>query len=171
LLDEFEDPEHGGFFFTSHDHERLFHRTKPGHDNATPSGNGVAAGALIVLGHLCGVPRYIDAGERALRLFSPVLARSPMGFASMLGALADLMQPPAFVLLAGNHEACIAWQRTLERTYRPTVRIFNVAGVPLPAELAKGAAPADRAVAWICRGMHCLPPIDELRDVEAEIAA
>ena len=171
LLDEFEDPEHGGFFFTSHDHERLFHRTKPGHDNATPSGNGVAAGALIVLGHLCAAPRYVEAGERALRLFAPALARSPAGFASMLGALADLTKPPAFVLLAGNRDACIAWQRTLERTFRPTVRIFNVAGVPLPDELAKGAVPADRAVAWVCRGTQCLPPIDELRDVEAEITA
>ena len=171
LLDEFEDPEHGGFFFTSHDHERLFHRTKPGHDNATPSGNGVAAGALIVLGHLCAVPRYVEAGERALRLFSPVLARAPAGFASMLAALADLTKPPAVVLLAGYRDECIAWQRTLERTLRPTVRIFNVAGVPLPAELAKGAAPADRAVAWVCRGTQCLPPIAALRDVEAEIAA
>src|SRR6185369_16903443 len=61
LLDEFEDPAHGGFFFTSHDHERLFHRTKPGHDNATPSGNGVAACALIALGHLAAEPRYVDA--------------------------------------------------------------------------------------------------------------
>ena len=171
LLDEFEDPEHGGFFFTSHDHERLFHRTKPGHDNATPSGNGVAAGALIVLGHLCAVPRYVEAGERALRLFAPELARSPAGFASMLGVLADLTAPPALVLLAGNREACIAWQRTLERTFRPTVRIFNVAGVPLPAELAKGVAPVDRAVAWVCRGTQCLPRFDELRDVEAEITA
>ena len=41
LLTHFEDPERGGFFFTSHDHERLIHRGKPGHDNATPSGNGV----------------------------------------------------------------------------------------------------------------------------------
>ncbi|MET0682560.1 MAG: thioredoxin domain-containing protein [Casimicrobiaceae bacterium] len=171
LLDEFEDPEHGGFFFTSHDHERLFHRTKPGHDNATPSGNGVAAGALIVLGHLCAVPRYVEAGERALRLFSPVLVPAPAGFASMLAALADLTEPPAVVLLAGYRDECIAWQRTLERTVRPTVRIFNVAGVPLPAELAKGAAPADRAVAWVCRGTQCLPPIAALRDVEAEIAA
>jgi hypothetical protein len=89
----------------------------------------------------------------------------------MLGALADLTQPPAIVLLAGNRDACIAWQRTLERTFRPTVRIFNVAGVPLPAELNKGAAPADRAVGWVCRGTQCLPPIDELRDVEAEITA
>src|SRR5206468_6704626 len=123
LLDEFEDPEHGGFFFTSHDHERLFHRTKPGHDNATPSGNGIAAGALIVLGHLCAVPRYVEAGERAVRLFAPALSRSPAGFASMLGALADLTNPPAFVLLAGKHDQCIAWQRTLEPTFRPMVHI------------------------------------------------
>jgi len=51
------------------------------------------------------------------------------------------------------------------------VRIFNVAGVPLPAELAKGVAPVDRAVAWVCRGTQCLPRFDELRDVEAEITA
>ncbi|MBM3346125.1 MAG: thioredoxin domain-containing protein, partial [Betaproteobacteria bacterium] len=46
LLAQFEDPLRGGFYFTSHDHEVLFHRGKPGHDNATPSGNGVAALAL-----------------------------------------------------------------------------------------------------------------------------
>ena len=138
LLDEFEDPAHGGFFFTSHDHERLFHRTKPGHDNATPSGNGVAAGALIVLGHLCGAPRYVEAGERAVRLFAPALAQSPGGYASVLAALAALQEPPTSVLLAGDREVCAAWQRSLERRLRPTVRIFNVAGVALPAELAQG---------------------------------
>jgi len=38
LLEQFEDRENGGFFFTSHDHERLIHRPKPGYDNATPRG-------------------------------------------------------------------------------------------------------------------------------------
>ena len=170
LLDEFEDPMHGGFFFTSHDHEPLFHRTKPGHDNATPSGNGIAAGALIVLGHLCGVPRYVEAGERAVRLFAPALAQSPGGYASLLAALVDLQEPPTSVLLAGDREACVAWQRSLERHLRPTVRVFNVAGATLAPELAKGAAPADRAVAWVCRGTRCLPPIDDLGELEAEIA-
>jgi len=170
LLDEFEDPEHGGFFFTSHDHEQLFHRTKPGHDNATPSGNGVAAGALIVLGHLCGAPRYVEAGERAVRLFAPALAQSPGGYASLQAALADLKEPPTSVLLAGDRKACFAWQRSLERRLRPTVRVFNVAGVALPAELAKGAAPAEGAVAWVCRGNRCLPPIDDLGELEAELA-
>ena len=45
LLEQFEDAEAGGFFFTSHDHEQLIQRPKPPHDNATPSGNAVAAWA------------------------------------------------------------------------------------------------------------------------------
>ena len=171
LLDEFEDAEHGGFFFTSHDHERLFHRTKPGHDNATPSGNGIAAGALIGLGHLCGLPRYVDAGERAVRLFAPALGESPAGYASVLAALAAVQEPPASVLLAGDRAVCSAWQRALERRLRPAVRVFNVAGVALPAELVKGPTPAAGALAWVCRGTHCLPAIDDLALLEAALAA
>jgi hypothetical protein len=170
LLREFEDPERGGYFFTSRDHERLFHRTKPGHDNATPSGNGVAAGALIALGHLCGEPRYLEAGERGVRLFAPAMAQSPGGHASLLAALAALEEPPASVLLAGDGEVCAAWHRSLERRLRPTVRIFNVAGTALPAELAKGPIPPAGAVAWVCRGTQCLPAIDDLARLEAAIA-
>src|SRR5690349_5218495 len=36
LLDEFEDGGAGGFFFTGKSHEQLFHRPKPGQDQATP---------------------------------------------------------------------------------------------------------------------------------------
>jgi uncharacterized protein YyaL (SSP411 family) len=170
LLVEFEDRKDGGFFFTSHDHEQLFHRTKPGHDNATPSGNGVAAGALIVLGHLCAEPRYVAAGERAVRLYAPLMARSPAGFSTMLSAEADLLTPPTSVLLAGDGEDCRRWQQALAARVRPNVRVFNVAGIALPAGLAKGAAPSDRAVAWVCRGTQCLPPIDDLRPLEETLA-
>ena len=169
LLDEFEDPADGGFFFTSHDHEPLFHRTKPGHDNATPSGNGVAAAALIVLGHLSAEVRYVEAGERTVRLYAAALARSPAGYASMLAALADLQEPPAVVLLAGDVETCCAWQRALERTLRPSVRVFNVSGIALSPELAKGPAPATGGVAWVCRGTQCLPPLGSLHELEQEL--
>ena len=166
LLDEFEDRAQGGFFFTSHGHERLFHRTKPGRDNATPSGNGVAASALIALGHLSAETRYVDSGERVLRLFAPALAQSPGGFSSMLAALAEVLVPPTTVLLAGNLDTCAAWQRALERTLRPSVRIFNVADAALAPELVKGPPPAGTAAAWVCRGTQCLPPIDDLPEVE-----
>ncbi|HEX6832194.1 MAG TPA: thioredoxin domain-containing protein, partial [Rudaea sp.] len=54
LLDRFEDRERGGFFFTAHDHEQLIQRSKSWPDEAVPSGNGVAARALLRLGHLIG---------------------------------------------------------------------------------------------------------------------
>jgi len=170
LLDKFEDRSNGGFFFTSHDHETLFHRPKPGHDNATPSGNGVAAGALIALGRMCAESRYVEAGERTLRLFAPALAQSPGGFSSLLAAQEEMQVPPPTVLLAGDRHACRSWQRALERTLRPSVRIFNVAGMALPSELTKGPAPTDAAVAWVCRGTQCLPPLASLEEVERELA-
>ena len=163
LLARFEDRERGGFFFTSHDHEKLFHRTKPGHDNATPSGNGVAASALIALGHLAGELRYIEAAERTVRVFAPALAESPGGYSSLLTAMAALETPPALVLLQGDVELCAQWQRGLENVYRPAVHVFNLADVAaLPPALMKGTPPEEGAVAWVCRGMACLPPITTL---------
>jgi len=171
LLERFEDRDRGGFFFTSHDHEKLIHRTKPGHDNATPSGNGVAAQALIAFGHLGTELRFIAAAERAVRLFAPALIESPAGFSTLLAALADLERPPAFVLLQGDTPEAAMWQRELERSYRPSVRIFNVAGIDrLPAALDKGAAPPGaKVLAWICRGTVCLPPIVSLAAVVGEL--
>ena len=171
LLAEFEDPKDGGFFFTSHDHEQLFHRTKPGHDNATPSGNAVAAGALIVLGHLCADPRYVASAERAVRLYAPAMERSPAGFSTMLAAQECVLAPPTSVLLAGDAQECRRWQQALADRMRPDVRVFDVAGVDLPPELAKGAAPAAGAAAWVCQGTRCLPPIDDLGRLEATLAS
>ena len=171
LLGMFEDPLAGGFYFTSHDHEALIHRDMPGHDNATPSGNGVAAQALIALGRLAGEPRYVAAAERALRRFAHAIADAPAGFASMLVAIGDAESPATEVLLTGDAEACGHWQRDLERRYRPQLRVYNLAGIDrLPAALVKGPAPPTGARAWICRGTQCLPPVDALDALRAALA-
>jgi uncharacterized protein YyaL (SSP411 family) len=169
LLEWFEDGDQGGFFFTSHDHERLFHRTKPGYDNATPSGNGVAARALVALGHLSSELRYVEAAERAVRLFAPALAQSPAGHSSLLAALEDVREPPTTVLLAGDAAICSDWHRGLERTLRPRIRVFNVAGVKLPAELTRGTVPDRGAAAWVCLGTQCLPAMATFAEIEREL--
>ncbi|MBS3934953.1 MAG: thioredoxin domain-containing protein, partial [Sulfuritalea sp.] len=74
LLERFEDGDAGGFFFTAHDHEALIQRPKSAHDNALPSGNGVAARALQQLGHLLGEARYLGAARRTLRAFHTSVA-------------------------------------------------------------------------------------------------
>ncbi|HXR57037.1 MAG TPA: thioredoxin domain-containing protein [Casimicrobiaceae bacterium] len=171
LLARFEDRERGGFWFTSHDHERLYHRTKPAHDNATPSGNGIAAQSLILLGHLSSEVRYVDAAERAVRLFAPGLAESAGSQSTLVVALERLHAPPTTVILDGERNGTRTWQRTLERVYRPDVLVIDVADSDAPPALRKGDAPARAARAWVCRGMHCLPPIDSIDDVIAALAA
>lgn len=165
LLDQFEDREHGGFFFVSHDHEPLILRTKTGHDNATPSGNGVAAYALQRLGHLLGEPRYLEAAERTLKAFKPMLERQASAYSSLCLALEEQLAPPTVVILRGGDLA--AWQHDLARHYLPQTMVLAV-----PAGIKDLPAPLDKPVragvnAWVCHGVKCLPPITELAELVA----
>jgi uncharacterized protein YyaL (SSP411 family) len=172
LLVQFEDPAAGGFFFVSHDHEKLIHRAKPGHDNATPAGNGIAAFALQRLGHLIGEPRYLAAAERALRLFYAPLERQPSSFVSLATALDEYLSPPQTVVLRGEAGALVEWQRALATRYRPDTLVIAIpAGrAGLPPILDK-AASVGGVNAWVCRGFTCLPPIGNLAELERTLSA
>ena len=166
LLDQFEDKEQGGFFFTSHDHEKLIHRNKPGHDNATPSGNGIAAFALQRLGHLIGEPRYIDAAARAIRLFYPAMQRQPSAFVSLLSALEESLAPLRIVILRGEIHALGEWQRTLAAMVLPHTLIIalpdNLTGLPALLDKPAPALSEGGVNAWVCQGVSCLPPLSDL---------
>ncbi len=173
LLARFEDRAGGGFFFTSDDHESLLLRPKPGHDNATPAGNGIAAQALIALGHWLSEPRYLDSAERTVRAFGRELDARPAGFSSLLIALEACLEPPAMLLLRGEPAACLSWQRSVERHYRPSLWTLNLSQQqPLPDALAKPHdAAAGTVTAWLCRGTVCLPPLHALSDLDAVLAS
>src|SRR6187549_3375345 len=87
MITEFWDEENGGFFFTSHDHEELVVRNKDFYDNATPSGNSVAADVLLRLARLSGDERYERFGTTVLRLAAAQIRRHPQGFGRALSAL------------------------------------------------------------------------------------
>ena len=166
LLARFEDVEAGGFYFTSHDHERLIHRPKAGHDNATPSGNGVAALALTRLAHLTGDLRYAAAAERTLRFFYPELKRQPFGYSSLLMTLEETLEPTRVVIIRGPEEGMAAWRHALRRRYLPTTLTLFIPDevADLPAALAKPAE--GRVNAWVCQGVSCLPPMDRIPQLE-----
>ncbi|MBI3938140.1 MAG: thioredoxin domain-containing protein [Betaproteobacteria bacterium] len=170
LLARFEDPREGGFFFTSHDHEKLFHRPKNAHDDATPSGNGVAALALQRLAHLLGEPRYLAATERTLKLFYPALERQPVSFASLATALEEHLAPPQIVIVRGPRGDVAQWARLLARSYRPATLVLPIPeGMHgLPPALDKRAS--DGVNAWVCRGVKCLPPVRDPAALERVLA-
>ncbi|MGA9164704.1 MAG: thioredoxin domain-containing protein [Thiobacillus sp.] len=166
LLTHFEDAESGGFFFTSHDHEALITRPKPGYDNATPSGNGVAAFALQRLGHLLGEARYLDASARCLRLFQAQLAQQPIAYPSLLAVLDEALVPPRIILLRGPAAALREWEATLTPKLGARDLLLTLPnGLNVPAALAKPES--GQPAAWVCCGTACQPPVTELSAVLA----
>jgi uncharacterized protein YyaL (SSP411 family) len=164
LLAHFEDADAGGFFFTSHDHEALISRPKPGYDNATPSGNGVAAFALQRLGYLLGEPRYLEAAARCLHLFHAQMIQQPIAYPTLLAVLDEALVPPRAILLRGPADALNEWTTTLgPKLGARDLMLVLPNGLDVPAALAKPES--DRPAAWICSGTACQPPLTDLAAV------
>jgi uncharacterized protein YyaL (SSP411 family) len=163
LLARFEDREHGGFYFTADDHEHLIHRMKTYADEAVPSGNGIAAQALLRLGYLLGEPRYLDAVERCLRSAWSYMERYPQAHGSLLVALEEYLQPPQIVLIRGPRAECRRWQAELEKLYAPRRLIFSISAdaTDLPPALAS-KQPRAETVAYVCDGFTCSEPVQSL---------
>jgi uncharacterized protein len=91
LMKSYADAARGGFYFTAHDHEKLFARAKDGYDGAQPSGNGVMARSLIRLWRKTGDVKYRDFGFRTVKVFGLVLRTNPGSVPGIAGALDQLL--------------------------------------------------------------------------------
>jgi uncharacterized protein YyaL (SSP411 family) len=102
LLARFEDPHGGGFFYTSSDHEELVARPKDTQDNATPSGNGMAAYALARLGTLVGQPHLLGKAYATLEAMSGQLDKFALASGQSLLALDFVLGPTHEIVLADS---------------------------------------------------------------------
>ena len=82
------DPERGGFFYTSSDHEKLFARGKDQYDGAQPSANSVAARNLVRLWTKTGDDAYRALAEKQLKAFSSRLKSEAGSMTVLAQALA-----------------------------------------------------------------------------------
>ncbi len=160
LLERFEDHDGGGFFFTAHDAEKLPQRSKSFVDESLPSGNGVAARALLKLGHLVGEPRYLDAAERALRAAWDALLDHPQACCEMLLALGELLDPPAHVVVRYRDPgARSTWRMTLDET----AHMIDAYFIPADASGLRGVLALQETshavTGFLCKGTACDPPL------------
>lgn len=171
LLEHFLDAEAGGFYFTASDAETLMARPKPLADEATPSGNGVAAFALQRLGFLLGDSRYLDAAESTLRFAWQAMEEYPHGHSSLITALEEYHEHPEIVVLRGEAGEIRRWQASAGRIYAPARLIF---AIPedcdgLPGALAERKARPGETVAYRCIGNHCSLPLTSFEALAAEL--
>ncbi|MDR7518826.1 MAG: thioredoxin domain-containing protein [Armatimonadota bacterium] len=174
MIRHYRDPA-GGFFDTSDDHETLVVRPKDLQDNATPSGNAMAATVLLRLAALTGDGRYRDLAEAALRGVQPLLGNYPTAFAQWLCALDFALARPKEIAIIGDPVASEtrALLAVVLKPYRPNqVVALGRPGEPSPIPLLEGRAPLDgHATAFVCEQFACRQPVTDPEALEAQLAS
>jgi uncharacterized protein YyaL (SSP411 family) len=174
MLDWFADHERGGFFDTASDHEQLVTRPKDVFDNATPSGNSVAADVLLRLALLTGDERYRTAAESVLRLLGTVPAEHPTGFGRLLSAIDFALGRPKEIAIIGPSDAAgtqalrkLVFDRFLpNRVIAGAADESSAAHIPLLADrTARGGLPT----AYVCEGYVCQAPVTEPTALAAQL--
>ncbi len=167
---DFEDRERGGFFQTSHDHERLIAREKPGYDGAEPSGNSVHALNLLRLAELTGEDAYRARADATLAAFGGTLAQAPAALSEALLALDFRFDTPKeiFIVTASSRSEAEPFLERLRLLFVPN-RVLGVAtqgaDLDVQAELIPlldgKIAREGSATAYVCeRGVCKLPTLD-----------
>jgi len=181
MLNHFEDKDRGGFFFTADDHEQLIARNKDLHDASVPSGNAMAATALLRLGKLCGKTEYLDAAARTLTVARPTMERVPTAVGQMLIAL-DLYLGPSseLVLIAGtdensNQKSIAALQevflpRAVTAYRNPSAMTKTAQSRPLDPLFTGRETVAAEPTLYICQNFTCQAPIAGVAQIESAIA-
>ncbi len=148
------------------DGEPLITRQKDLYDNAVPSGNSLAAMALLRLGKLTARDDYLAAARRTLEAAAPVMRQAPSASGQMLMALDFQLGPTPEIAIVGDPRGADTAEAlsALRGRYIPNrVLACRLAGTP-PAEsplarLFKGkTAPAEQPAVYICEHQACGPP-------------
>jgi uncharacterized protein YyaL (SSP411 family) len=178
MLEEFWDGKEGGFFFTGQSHEELIVRSKDFFDNATPSGNSVAAEVLLHLGALLGNEDYTRKAVNIMRILSDSIKRYPSAFGRLLGALDFHLSTPKEIAIIGAAEAqdTQALKSEVWRRYLPNKIVAQAAEndeaaaltVPLLRErpMIKGAA-----TAYVCENFTCQQPVSTADELARQLTA
>jgi uncharacterized protein YyaL (SSP411 family) len=175
MVPHFRDPQ-GGFFDTRDDHEALIYRPKDTQDNATPSGNALAALALLQLSAYSGNGEWRSMAEEMIGQMVAMAVRYPTSFGQWLSALDFAVGPVHEVAILGNM-ASPQFQDlrdTLWSGYRPRL-VAALSQFPSQAEspqlLADRHLLNHQPTAYVCQNFTCQLPVSTSEDLSAQLSA
>ncbi|MGI6208973.1 MAG: thioredoxin domain-containing protein, partial [Anaerolineae bacterium] len=174
MIDRFADPQ-GGFFQTGPEHEDLVARRKEFTDSGTPSGNALAAEALLRLSLLDQNQGYLEQVKRLLSLTGDAMRQAPLFLGQTLGVLDLYLSPSRQVVVVGEpgRAETKALLRAIQSRYLPhTVVALRRPGEEAYLSLLEGKEPIDsRAAAFICEDYTCLRPVTSPEQLSAQLSA
>jgi uncharacterized protein YyaL (SSP411 family) len=176
MIARFWDEQDGGFYFTSSDHEELITRTKDYFDNATPSGNSVAAMSLLKLGLLTQEQEYSRCAVTILRALRPAMAQYPSAFGYLLSALDLYLSEPKEIAIVGkldSHEVRsfgeVIYSRYLPNKVVAACEPGDETAASEIMLLAGRTSIDSQATAYVCRNYTCLAPASSVEELGARL--
>ena len=170
LINEFWDEDNGGFFFTSVNHEKLLIRHKDFYDNATPSGNSVAADVLLKLAKLIGDKKYERFAITVLRLVVPPIKRYPSAFGRVLSSMEFYLNPTKEIVVLGDFEEM---KETIWSDYQPNkvvVLAENGENANLIPLLAERKMIDGKTTVYVCENFVCQRPVTKAEDLKEQLS-
>jgi uncharacterized protein len=171
MLAHFADSDSAGFFFTADDHEALVSRQKDWQDSATPSGNALAATALLRLGKLTGRNDYTAAAVGTLKAATGLMERFPSAAGQMLAALDFHLGPTPEIVVLGSGAAASDFDTAgaladLRHRFIPN-KVVTARISPTPSNASAALAPLfagktpqqPSPTVFICEKFTCQAPL------------
>jgi len=164
MVARFGDPERGGFYSTSGDHEALIARRKELGDHPIPSGNSSAAMGLLRLAALTGERAYEEQATGVLRLFAKAATRHPEAFAYLLRAVDFHLSTTKEVALVGDDLSELA--KVVRSKFRPhQVLAGGPEDAPTPPLLQNRTVIDGQPTAYVCENFTCRQPVTSASDL------
>jgi hypothetical protein len=169
MIERFGDPERGGFFSTSTDHETLIARRKEVGDHPIPAGNSAAALGLLRLAALSGEARFAEQGRGVFALFGDPAVSHPDSFAHFLRALDFEHSSTREVALVGGDLTTL--EGVVRAAFRPNLVVAaGPAGATEPPLLDARTEIGGEPAAYVCEGFACNLPVTDPAALEKELA-
>jgi uncharacterized protein YyaL (SSP411 family) len=172
MLVHFSDP--AGGFFDNRENSHLPVRPKEFQDNATPSGNALAARALLALSDFNDMGEWRRLAERSITTIKDVTVQHPTAFSYWLQAMDYAVGPVHQVALVWPQEQSIpvGLIQVVWDTYRPRLILTASAFPPAegaPALLHERPPQQNSATAYVCQGFTCQLPVTDPDALENQL--
>jgi uncharacterized protein YyaL (SSP411 family) len=173
MVEHFEEPVDGGFYFTADDQEQLIARSKAVQDSSIPSGYAMAAWSLLRLGRLIDRMEWIEKARRAVAAAVPAMRRSVFSNGQLLIVLDELLRSSTeLVLVASSKNDVEDLLQLIQLQARPGVSVVagydarslksansnNQQAPPLRAAFRGKIAVDGIPTLYVCRSFTCDEP-------------
>jgi len=176
MIERFWDESDGCFYDTSNDHESLISRPRETSDNATPSGNSVAAEVLLRLNRLTGKQDFFEKAGRVLGFQADYFMRYSLGFGHLLGVAESYLAPSQEIAIVGDPEnlATRALLSVVRTRYLPHKVIGLIRDEEDEAahefEFMEGRRQVNgNPTAYLCENYVCQMPVTEPEALAAQL--